>query len=665
MLRRLAPGLAARRNLLAAPFCSASPPPDVDDQWSTLAAMQRRACAQHGPRPLFGVKDPTNGTFSFTTYDEFGQLVAAARNLFVARGVTRGDRVACISSNRLEWAIGAYAAYSLGAPHVPMYETQSPKDWEHILSDSGAKLLMVANPHIEAATQHLGLDNTLVFDAEDPADSFLKILSTVPPATVEAADEDVLAEEDIATLIYTSGTTGKPKGVMLSHKNLTSNVQAMRKVSGHRISSDTVSLSFLPWAHIFGQTVELHALMSAGGAMGLAESPATLLDDLQQVRPTLLVAVPTVFNKVFDGIQAKRRAMTPAQQRVFDWAMNVARERRDYFDSNSVDLTPFLWLKWQVAEKLVFSKLKQVFGGRLQMAITGGAALSFAVQEFFEDVKIPIIEGYGLTETSPAVAAENYGPTAQTQGGLQALEGVEIRICHAEEGNEGQGVREAATATRLREVPAGEAGEICVLGPNVMVGYWQLPEQTAEALASFEGRRAFRTGDLGSLSTDGVLQIRGRIKEQYKLENGKFVVPGPIEDTLRLTSKFIAQVFVHGLNEAFNVMLLVPDMTAVHQQLGGSGAVELSDPRVQALLEEDLRAGLGSSAFQGGVKGYEIPRRYTWLEEEFSVENGLLTPKLSMKRMSIQDTYAERLKAMYGESGEGGEWQNVPRKIGY
>ncbi len=343
--------------------------------------------------------------------------------------------------------------------------------------------------------------------------------------------------------------------------------------------------------------------------------------------------------------------------------MDVARERREYFDSNSTGLTPILWLKWQLAEKLVFTKLKQVFGGRLQMAITGGAALSFAVQEFFEDVKIPIIEGYGLTETSPAVAAENFGPTAQTQGGLQALDGVEIRICHAEEGGAEDGTVPSAggdedwRATRLREVPAGEAGEICVLGPIVMVGYWQLPEQTAEALASFEGRRAFRTGDLGSLSPSGVLQIRGRIKEQYKLENGKFVVPGPIEDTLRLKSKFIAQVFVHGLNEAYNVMLLVPDAAAVQQQLGDAdGAVELSDPRVRALLEEDLRAGLASSAFQDVVKGYEVPRRCMWLEEEFSVENGLLTPKLSMKRMSIQDAFAERLKSMYGEDGEGEAW---------
>ena len=199
-----------------------------------------------------------------------------------------------------------------------------------------------------------------------------------------------------------------------------------------------------------------------------------------------------------------------------------------------------------------------------------------------------------------------------------------------------------------------QTGEICVLGPNVMVGYWQLPEQTAEALASFEGRRAFRTGDLGSLSPSGVLQIRGRIKEQYKLENGKFVVPGPIEDTLRLKSKFIAQVFVYGLNEAYNVMLLVPDAAAVQQQLGDEA--KLSDPRVRALLEEDLRAGLASSAFQDVVKGYEVPRRYTWLEEEFTVENGLLTPKLSMKRMSIQDMFAARLKSMYGEDGEGEAW---------
>lgn len=591
--------------------------------------------------------------------------------MYLAKGVQHGDRVAVIARNRIEWAISAYAAYQIGALHVPMYEQQKVDDWKYILHDSEPKLLLCANERIlQASGRGLQID-TLVFDTDIESHSFhaeLKRQTSTPETTPGIRPVE---PSDIATLIYTSGTTGRPKGVELSHDNIVSNVKGMLSISEGRINQDTVSLSFLPWAHVYGQTAELHCLMSAGASMGLAESTKTLLDDLQIVKPTVLVAVPTVYNKVFAGIQAKKQSMSPFQRRVFDWAMEVAKERRDWFDTPSdaayfnIRLSPFLWVKWKLAEKLVFDKVKKVFGGRLRWAMTGGAALAFPVQEFFDDIKIPILEGYGATETAPISLVERYGPTEKTQGGLRPLPGVHVVLCNpAEEEQGGQmssdkesSLDDAWKSNHLVQVPPGFEGEICVVGPNVMRGYWRLPEETQKSLANFNGQRAFRSGDLGFIDPEtGAFKIKGRVKEQYKLENGKFVVPGPIEDVIRLKSRFIAQSFVWGLNKPFNVALLVPDFAALRLELDLSENDKLSNAdlvgmaKLRNIVHQDLMKTFSSNEFKQSVKAYAAPHFYAILDEEFSVENGNLTPKLSMKRPVIEKQYSEVLQSLYDGS---------------
>jgi long-chain acyl-CoA synthetase len=380
--------------------------------------------------------------------------------------------------------------------------------------------------------------------------------------------------------------------------------------------------------------------------MGLAEAKETVLDDIRVVKPTMLVAVPVVYNRIYDGVRAKLAAGGMLTQLAFKLSMGVAQERREWFDSGgkgSAPLDPWLWLRWHFVKRLILSKVTSQLGGRLHLAMTGGAALSPIVQQWFGDIGIPIIEGYGLTETSPVVVSERFGPTEFTQGGLRELPGVRVHICQFSQPAEG----DAASTARVTVRGADEEGEICVVGPNVMMGYHKRPDATADVMCVIDGEPAFRTGDLGVMSAAGVVRITGRANEQYKLVNGKFVVPGPVEDTIRLWSPLIEQTFVYGHNRAHNVVLVVPDFAACAAALGLKGAAAkpealASNPKVKAAIEAEIDRIAPKIAV-----AYAVPRAVGVLAEPFTVENGLLTPKLSTKRKVIAERYAELLASLY------------------
>ena len=610
-----------------------------EDAWATLPELLDFAAPRYADRPLFGTKDSEHhdfspsGAFGWTSYADFQTMVARTEAALAApdgtglgRGMEKGERVAIVSNNRLEFAVMAYACFRLGLPVVPLYEQQISEDWDYIIRDCGASLVCASTPAIRDRLCDIpGLIPPEEQQAAASSSSSSSSSSTSSPSSAvrdlvvfegspvdrgtlafwqkrgeqalasgiggSAATAAAVLEEDLAVLIYTSGTTGKPKGVMLSHGNVCSNIKALRRVSGDRLDEEAVTLSFLPWAHIYGQTMELHSIISAGGSMGIAESPHTLLDDIQHVKPTLLVAVPTVYNRIYDAVRAKLEAgksaggMGAVKAKLFQYGMQVARERRHYFDKGKqgpfdrlVPGTPWLWLRWQVVQAAVFSSVTGLLGGRIRFGFTGGAALSPIVQQWYADMGIPILEGYGLTETSPVVVSERYGPTELTQGGLRPVPGVNVFICQVseeeEQDGEGGGGKKEAALTAVTVDNPGDEGEICVVGPNVMQGYWGRPDATAEALVPLQlpgGQgvaTAFRTGDLGRMGSDDVLTITGRANEQYKLENGKFVLPGGVEDTFRLWSPYVQQAFVWGLNRPHNVMVVVPDFVAVATKLG-------------------------------------------------------------------------------------------------
>lgn len=592
----------------------------------SLVDMQQRSCANFAQRNLFGTK--RSGVYQWMTYGEFGKEVDAFRAALAALGVKRGERVAAIANNRVEWAVGAYATYGLGAHFVPMYEAQLPKDWEYILEDAQATVLLVSTEaiydRVKDFPEKLDMLRTVVcFDAPATAEySYRHLIEANRDTRVEPIDPE---SAETAGLIYTSGTTGEPKGVILSHGNFTSNINAVQEL--FPIQEDDCSLSFLPWAHSFGQTCELHTMMSRGAAIGLAESVQTLIDNFSEVRPTILFSVPRIFNRIYDGLQKRMADESPVKRWLFHQGLETARQRRELAEKGQQSF--LVEKKYAFFDKLVFSKVRARFGGRLKYAFSGGAALSREVGLFIDDIGIQVYEGYGLTETSPIATANN--PQARRIGTIgKPIPGVEILICD-----------EAG-----KVLPAGTEGEIVVIGPNVMQGYANKPEATDEVIFDLDGKRAFRTGDMGSIGTDGFVRITGRFKEQYKLENGKYVVPSPLEEKLKL-SGFINQVFLYGDNRPFNVALVVPDFEALQKWAAKSGIGDTSpealalNEKAHALVGEELRR------YSEDFKGYERPQRWKLLVEEFSTENDMMTPSLKIKRRMVQKAYDADLSALY------------------
>ena len=588
--------------------------------FTNLVDMFESSIERYGPRKLFGVK--RDGVYRWSTYAELGTEVADLRGGLAALGVGPGDRVGIIANNSPQWAAGAYATYSLGAQYVPMYEAQLPKDWKYILSDSGVRVLLVANQEIEEATrpfvdeittlEHV-VNMTGTTDDARSYDGLLALGQGKPTARVQPDPEDVCG------FIYTSGTTGQPKGVLLTHHNITSNINAVHSL--FPMDREDVSLSFLPWAHSFGQTCELHCLLSYGASIGLAESVTTIVANLAEVRPTLLFSVPRIFNRIYDGVQKKMAEAGGLKKKLFDRTMVVASRRRALAAEGRWSLPTSLM--YVILNQLVSSKVRARFGGRLKYAFSGGAALSKAVGEFIDNLGITVYEGYGLTETSPIVCANR--PEGQRIGSVgQTIPGVDVRIIPADSAPEGQ-------------------GEIVVYGPNVMKGYHNLAEETA-AVTTDDG--GFRTGDMGRLDPEGFLWITGRVKEQYKLENGKYVVPAPLEEELKL-SPFINQVLIDGSNRPYNIALVVPELDAMRAWAKGEGLVFADDRGLCALEEVHAKIGDEIETRGAGFKGYERPRRWALTAEEFSPQNDMLTPTLKLKRRIVMTHYGPVIETLY------------------
>src|SRR5690554_394195 len=586
--------------------------------FETLVDLFEQTIEKYPNNRLFGVKK--GGSYKWITYQEFGQKVDACRGALAKRGVGPGDVVAIIADNSVEWAVSAYATYGLGAAFCPMYTVQLPKDWKYILDDSSTKVVMVSDEKIYAQIKELDIASveTVIFFEGDTqhADNFQNILVDGAANPVPSAHPK---PDDLATFIYTSGTTGNPKGVLLSHKNLTSNIQAVAEI--FPIDQSEVSLSFLPWAHSFGQTVELHMMISRGASMGLAENVSTIIANLAEVRPTILMSVPRIFNRIYDGVQKKMDQEGGIKKLLFDAAINnaiSAREQRE--KTGKVGFVTKV--KGDVLDNLVFSKVRARFGGRLKFAVSGGAALSPEVARFIDNLNIQVYEGYGLTETSPIVSANIPGHVKIGSVGLP-IPGVTVTIRDVE------------------EYPAG-TGEVCVNGPNVMLGYHNLPEATAEVL---DEDHTFHTGDLGRIDSDGFLWILGRIKEQYKLENGKYVVPSPIEEQLQL-SPYINQLMLDGANRPYNVALIVVDEEALGEWLKENGIA-----REGALTNEKVRAHYADEIkrFGNSLKSYELPKAFVLIDQEFTPDNDMLTPSLKVKRRVVLKTYGDMLEGLYNK----------------
>jgi long-chain acyl-CoA synthetase len=601
-----------------------------EPRFKTLVELFELAVGTHADRDLFGTKK--DGRWTWTSYAEFESMVGRLRGGLASLGVGRGDRVAIVANNRVEWAVAAFACYGLGVAFVPMYEAQNPKEWEFIVRDSEAKLLFAAGSAPLSKMQGLidtipSLRTVVLLDQETNGAGHGSIISYASlMASAQAAPSIRPEPGDIAGLIYTSGTTGNPKGVMLTHLNLASNVSAMHEI--FPIEIDDRSLSFLPWAHVFGQTVELFVLLSAGASLAISDGVDKILENLAEVHPTLIFSVPRIFNRIYTAVQQQIAARPgPIRALVREGFRITAKERTG--ERLRVRELAVLTL----VDRLVFSKVRARFGGRLKYAISGGAALSHEVAEFIDSLGILVYEGYGLTETSP-IATANV-PGARKIGSVgRAIPGVRVEIDPAKGEN--------------RPAPDGKSsrfeGEIFVYGHNVMKGYLNHPEENA---AAFTPDGGFRTGDMGYIDPQGYLFITGRIKEQYKLENGKYVVPTPLEEQLKL-SPYVANAMVYGDNRPYNVALVVANLPAVrkwaedgHLKLPDDDEAALKDGRVRALFKAEIEK------FGALFKGFESVRDFALISADFTMEGGMLTPSLKLKRRKVFDAYGGLIDQMY------------------
>ena len=591
------------------------------DKPDNLVEFLENSLARRPDRPLFGTKN-AQGVYEWLTYRQFGRRVDELRAGLAGLGVGRGDAVGIIANNRTEWAIAAYATYGLGGRFVPMYESELPRIWEYIVADSAVKVLFVSKPEI--------LQKVSDFPQKIPNLAHLVLVEGTGPGSMAALEEagrlhPVKAihpgPDEIAGLIYTSGTTGEPKGVLLSHKNCTTN--SLAGVSMYpELTEEDVSLSILPWAHSYGQTAELNAMIYLGGSIGFIENVKTVVQDMALVRPTWLIAVPRVFNRIYNGLWEKMNEEGGIARKLFVMGVEAGKRRRELKAAGRSDL--LTELKFKIADKAVFAKIRQKMGGRLKGAMSGSAAMNVEIAHFFFDVGIPIYDCYGMTETSPAVAMN--ASFAYRLGSVgRAIENVRIVI-------DSSAVEEGAAD-----------GEIVVYGPNVMKGYHNKPDKTREVMTPDGG---IRTGDRGRLDADGYLYITGRIKEQFKLENGKFVFPAALEEEISLVP-WVQNVLIFGENRPFTIALVVPDFLMVerHAEKNGiSGDIRrlIENADIQAMITGEILKVL-----RGRFGGYEIPKKFLYLTEGFTSENGMLTQTLKLKRRVVLEKYRDRIEALY------------------
>ena len=570
----------------------------------------------------------TGGAYKPISHKEVAERVRHAARGLSYLGVRRGDRVAILSENRPEWAIADFACLTAGMTDVPIYPTLPSDQIAYILKDSGTSAIFVSNKEQAEKIRQIrsslpALKSVIGFD-DIPGLTNLSIAELEKHGTqgenrdtIRTYQEDALTTkpDDLATIIYTSGTTGEPKGVMLTHDNIFSNVAAARtKIP---FEGDDTALSFLPLSHIFERMGGHYLMFATGTSIAYAESIDTVPVNLGEVKPTIVLSVPRLYEKMYARILETALTGGFLKKKIFFWARGVAER---WANEKLAGREPggLLARQYAIAQKLVFSKLKARTGGRLRYFVSGGAPLSPEINKFFYAAGLVILEGYGLTETSPVICVntpENF--RIGTVG--KPIDGVEIKIALD--------------------------GEILTRGPHVMKGYYNKPDATREAI---DPDGWFHTGDIGELR-DGFLAITDRKKDLIVTAGGKKVAPQPLENKVK-TNKYVAQAVMLGDKRKFPSMLIVPNFDQLekwamrHNIIWTDRAQLLRMPTIQAKIEKEVNKELEGAAH------FEIPKKIGLLEHDFSIESGELTPTQKVKRRTIDKNYKQLIDSLYEEA---------------
>ncbi|MDI6804830.1 MAG: long-chain fatty acid--CoA ligase [Bacteroidota bacterium] len=572
-------------------------------------------------------KHKVDGKYVDIKYSELRKLSHDFAVGLMNLGVKKGERVALISENRPEWVVSDIAIHTLGGVDVPIYPTLTAKQIEYIFNDAGIRFAIVSNQfqlnkvkkifsEVKTLEKVIVLsDKNVEFDerilsynaVRESGNQFLK-----KNPDYFKKNKAQVSPSDVLTIIYTSGTTGNPKGVILTHSNLVSNITT--SASFMPIDDQDVFLSFLPLCHSFERMAGYYTAMSCGATVAYAESVETVRDNLAEVHPTIMTSVPRLFERIYNRIKNQVESAPAARRKIFNWAIKVGS---DYAKAKKLGrISMSLSLQHRIADKIVFHKLKTATGGRIKYFVSGGAALGREYGEFFEAVGLQIIEGYGLTESSPVISANRLDDYKFGSVG-KPIPGVEVRIA--------------------------SDGEILARGPNIMTGYWNNKKATEEAIDK-EGW--LHTGDIGIFDADGFLVITDRKKHMFVSSGGKNIYPQPIEGMF-LQSKYIDQFVLIGDRRMFLSALIVPDFDAVREYADRNKISYTNDEDLVSKEEIYQIIDKEVATLQRDLSNYERVRKFVLLSKPLSLEGGEMTPTLKMRRNVIEDKYQNLIEEMY------------------
>jgi long-chain acyl-CoA synthetase len=564
---------------------------------------------------MFNTK--TNGVWNSVSTQDFIDLINSISKGLISLGINEGDRVGIVSSNRYEWDAFDVASLQIGAIVVPVYPNISTDDYRYIFNDAGIKLCVVGDKSLYEKINSLkpeisSLNFLYTFDVLPEIPNWLEIANESNKITIEEVESRKVKIKnlDLATIIYTSGTTGNPKGVMLSHNNILSNVLACVD----RMPCDNTSrvLTFLPVCHVYERM--LHYLyMYMGCAIYFAESLDTIGENIKEVKPHMFTAVPRLIEKVFDKIITKGEELTGIKRKLFFWAVKLGEEYEVTGKSS------WYHFKLAIARKLIFSKWQEALGGETRAIVSGSAALQPRLARVFLAAGLTVLEGYGLTETSPVISVN----------------------CIK------NGIRVGTVGTLIPDVSVkiAEDGEILVKGPNVMMGYYNLPEKTAEEI---DKDGWFHTGDIGTFTEGKFLKITDRKKEIFKTSGGKYIIPQAMENKFK-ESRFIEQIMVVGEGRKFPGAFIVPSFAHLKEYFKSKGMDVSTLSNLELITKKETMDLIQSemNTLNSNFGGFEQIKRFELLPNEFTVEGGELTPTLKLKRKIILSKYSTELEKIY------------------
>jgi len=575
-----------------------------------------------------------DGVYQDINYSDFRKMVRNTSMGLLSIGIKHGDRVAILSKNRPEWAVADLGIQSVGAINVPVYDTFLAPQVEYILTHSDAKVIICSTQEqldkiMKVKDNVTSLIKVVVMDSLEDSKKPEYVMSMnelmeqgsqkkEKYETLLSEQIDKIKGDDLCSIVYTSGTTGHPKGVMLSHKNFISNVENTLKAVP--ITSEDTVLSFLPLSHVLERMGGYYTILYAGGTIAYAESIDTVGDNMGEIRPTIMISVPRLYEKMYAKILDKVESGSPVKQKIFKWATSVGKRMLEAKKSGSVPA--MLNLQFSIAKKLAFDKLKNKTGGKLRFFVSGGAPLAKYLGEFFGSADISILEGYGLTESSPVITCNRLDNYKFGSVGLP-ISGVKIEIA--------------------------DDGEILASGPNIMQGYFKDEAGTSEVLEVINDETWLHTGDIGYLDEEGFLNITDRKKEIIVMSNGKNVAPQPLETILK-TGKFISQAVMIGNEKKFMSALIIPDFEKLENYAKEN---EISFSERGKLIESPEIKKLFDTSIEELIKDlprYEQLKKYCLLPRELTLEENELTPTLKLKRSIIEDHFSVEISNLYGDA---------------